>query len=112
VWARLRIRGDFRLDFTVLHYALLKEDIETIKVLLEVAYTAKGSHAICEALTCCEYASTEAMWWDMWDVLRPFYTPGTACEWSYDDFKRFLSLDDHFYELKRIFLLVEEYEDA
>jgi hypothetical protein len=109
VWTRIRHGVNFAREYTVLHYALLKEDIETIKVLLEVADTAKGSHAICEALTCCEYAFTEAMWWDMWDVLRPFYTPGTACEWSYDDFTRFLSLEDYFYELKRIFLLADQY---
>jgi hypothetical protein len=53
------------------------------------ADTGKGSHAICEAVNCCQYASNYAMWWDMWEVLRPFYTPDAAGEWSYEDLSGF-----------------------
>jgi hypothetical protein len=46
----------FEYEFTVLHYAVLKRDLPTMRVLLEGADCGRRRQALMEALRCCECA--------------------------------------------------------
>jgi hypothetical protein len=76
VWALHKVKG-FQMEFTVLHYAVFRRGLGTVRLLREGADIAEGTQAIMEAL-CCELTAwyQNAGWNEIAEVLKhPFGRP-------------------------------------
>jgi hypothetical protein len=106
VWALHKVKG-FELEFTVLHYAVFRRDLGTVRLLLEGADIGEGTQAIMEALHCCELVWYQnAGWNEIAEVLRPLIPPGSVGLPFHGYWEEFASLEYYFEKLEKDFLLV------